>query len=1188
MNLVRHRNIVDLALRVAILSALAIQAIYPAHPALAQNSSAAVTGTVVDSSGAKIPGAKVLLKNVATNVVRASVSNDAGDYSFVSVPPARYTLIISATTFQAETISPFDVAVAQVVNIPVTLKPGNVNTVVTVSASGTQVESTTSLLGTVIGSKEVNTLPLNGRNFTQLLELTPGATPISVAQNSTSGNTAENSTSQYMFPSINGQRNRDTTYLVDGLNDNNSWYNTYAVPPIIDTVQEFKIASGTDASYGQVTGGIVNVITKAGTNDLHGTAWEFLRNNDFDAKTYFPSASNLYHENQFGAQVGGPVIIPHLYDGHNKTFFEFGFEGFRYSKASQSYYLQPTAAQLGESTWGGPQNLPYGDFSSATTGIPGCGNTASTSTAKCQLYDPTGDHNASSNRPAYVGNQIPVSEMDPYAVKFINSIFSAPITVPGFAPTTYNGEITTPARQATYNYSIRFDQHIGTRDFIFAKFADWQEDNSGPSSIPHLFSDTLLLAQQYGINWLHIFSPTFTMQAQYGKTHVEYNSLTQFDIPNIANIYGLSPAFSQSFIGGITILPTLAITGGFSGGEVNSPSPNEGDTHEWLGSVTKIMGRHTIQAGGGWDEINYGELIRQGQISFTGASTANFVGNPGSTVATGQSSQSGYGLADFLLDQPNIATKRNVDVTLRPGGIGSAFLQDSWRATANLTVNYGLRYDRTAIPQFGTDATIGQQGSIETGDFDFNTGNYILQVAPPTCADRGHAPCLPSAVLPAHVVVALNKKILKSTKTNFGPRFGLAYRVNSGLALRGGFGITYNNWAAATQLPQNYQGSWPDIGTLESDSLNTPGSAVYTPAQNPFGTSSADFPVATPFTSGNVNYFVDPEMKNPYTEQWNVGFEQQLGQHTIASMNYVGSESHRLDIGGYYNTGTLSTTPFATRQKEYAANPTVNYTGQPFPYTVPNRWDRGTGSGSYHALQTSLTRRTSNGLAFNAAYTWSKAIDEGMSEYFGAGTGASLEDPYNPRGSRSVAGFDIPQLLTLGLVYAVPVGRNSDHSSGNPVVDYILGGWEVGTIYVMRSGQNFSVSSAGDIGNTGNASTYERANQIGSAYLAHRSQSEWFNTDAFTTPASGTLGDSGRNILKGQTYNQMDASLTRLFPIHESLNFQLRVDAFNALNHPVLNYPAAATTTPATFGQVTSVATGNTQRLLQFSAKIEF
>lgn len=1193
-----------LCFRMLILCASAIFATLSSSlNAAAQNSSSAVTGAVSDPSGAKVPGARVTLTNVDTNVVRVTTSNGSGDFNFVSVPPARYTLSIAAPSFQTQKIAPFAVGVDQTVNIDSALKVGDAGQSVTVEATGTQVEATTSELGTIMSTTEVNDLPLNGRNFTQLLELTPGASPISVGQNSSSSNTANASGDAYLAPSLNGQTSRSTFYTLDGLNDTNNWYNTYAIPPIIDTILEFKISAHDSAQYGGVQGGVVNLATKSGTNALHGSLWEFVRNNAFDAIPWVPpSSASIYRVNQFGIQAGGPVVVPHLYNGHNKTFFEVAYEGFRRTVNSASNLLVPNAAEMAESSWGSGINLPYADFSSAQTGLAGCPNPATTvSSAACQLFDPTGSHNANNNRPAYIGNQIPASELDPRAVAYINAIFPAPRAIPGYPITTYNEQVTTPSVSNTYNYMLRLDEHIGTRDFVFARYNNWQEKNTS-SSFPHLYSYTQLPAQQYGVSWLHIFNPSLSMQVQYGRTHVTYNSYALFDSPAALNAYQPNASLAQNFIGGITLVPDIAVSGGtngFGAGENSSPAPNEANIHEWLGSVSKTIGRHVITAGGGWAEINYGETIRNDTVSFSGSQTANFAGNPinaSAGLTTAYKNQTGLGLASFLIDEPTSATKRNVLLTERPGGIANIYVQDSWRVLPRLTANIGLRYDRTVIPQYGTDASIGNQGSIETGDFDFNNGYYELMVAPPTCAVRNRAPCLPSGTLPANVVIAPHEKILHGSKLNLGPRFGLAYSVNSTLAIRGSFGIFFDNWAASIQLPQNFQGSWPDVGTLGVTGLNTNGSTLYVTGQNPFavGTSLAGLePAASPFTS-NVNYFVDPLIKNPYSEQYNLGIEQQFGHDTVLTLNYVGSESHRLDIGGYYNTGALSTTSFATRLAQDINQTTgvyttgANATGQPFPYMQPNKWDRPGGNSTYNALQASLAHSTAHGLTYHAAYTWSKVIDEADDGFFGVEGGVS-EDPYNIRGSRGPAGFNIPQLLTVALTYAVPVGQNQGFSTGNRVADYILGNWEVGTIFIMRSGQNFNITSAGDIGNTGNGNTYERADYNGANLTPSggRSRFQWFNTSDFTTPAQGTLGNFGRNVLIGPTYYQADTSIFRNFPIWENLKVSLRADAFNVLNHPVLGNPAStATTTPTNFGVITGTA--NSQRILQFSGKILF
>lgn len=358
------------AVRAALLFLIAAVMIYPTGRTFAQNSSAAVTGTVADPTGARLPGAKVVLTSVDTNVARVTVSNGAGDYNFVSVPPAKYRLTISAPTFQTQEIASFDVSVDQTVNIDVALRVGNANVSVTVEAASAEIESTTAQLGIVLSTTEVNDLPLNGRNFTQLLELTPGATPISVGQNNSSSNTANNNGDAYLAPSLNGQTSRSTFYTLDGLNDTNNWYNTYAIPPIIDTILEFKISAHDSAQYGGVTGGVVNLATKAGTNSLHGSMWEFVRNNLFDAIPWVPPTTpSIYRINQFGMQAGGPVVIPHLYNGHDKTFFELAYEGFRKTQNAESNLLIPNAAQMAESSWGSGINLPYADFSSAQTGI---------------------------------------------------------------------------------------------------------------------------------------------------------------------------------------------------------------------------------------------------------------------------------------------------------------------------------------------------------------------------------------------------------------------------------------------------------------------------------------------------------------------------------------------------------------------------------------------------------------------------------------------------------------------------------------------------------------------------------------------------------------------------------------------------------------------------------------------------
>src|SRR6202166_2092621 len=307
---------------------------------IAQLSTAALNGVVRDPSGAVVPKASVSLTSADTAVVHTTLSNNAGEYVFTSLTPGRYTIQASAPGFGSQKVSEFVLAVGQTGTIDFALAVGSETSVVTVQAEAQQLDVTSSNLGTVLATKQVNDLPTNGRNFTALLSLTPGVVPVSTGQNSMGGRNGGFSApiaqgSSFTFPAINGQTNRSNFFLTDGLNNYGSLLSTYAVPPIIDAIQEVKVASHTDsAEYGSVLGGVVNVVTKSGTNNLHGSAWEYFRNESLDARPYFlPTSSSkpTFHENQFGGALGGPVWIPKVYNGRDKTWFFVAYQGLRYS-----------------------------------------------------------------------------------------------------------------------------------------------------------------------------------------------------------------------------------------------------------------------------------------------------------------------------------------------------------------------------------------------------------------------------------------------------------------------------------------------------------------------------------------------------------------------------------------------------------------------------------------------------------------------------------------------------------------------------------------------------------------------------------------------------------------------------------------------------------------------------------------
>jgi hypothetical protein len=1115
-----------------------------------QVSTASLNGVVRDPSGAAIANATVKLHNVDTNIDRATVSNHDGVYAIVSIIPGSYTLEASASGFGAQQIPSFALTVGQTATFDFALQVGVQNIVVTVQGTEPQLDVTSSNLGTVMATQQVNDLPLNGRNFTQLLQLTPGVVPINTGQSNGGGFSGPPAAqgSSFTFPAINGQTNRSNFYLTDGLVNYGSVLSTYAVPPIIDAIQEFKIVSHTDsAEYGSVLGGVVNVVTKSGTNSLHGTLWEYIRNDAFDASLPLTQTNPPFRQNQFGASAGGPVVFPKLYNGRNKTFFFGAYQGFRYTKPNDNPLLVPTAAQLAgdESDW--PTQI-YNPFSTSP--------------------DPA--HPGQYIRDAFPGNQIPTALISPAMVAYAQFVFpKAGATIAG---TQDNAIDPTPVQQTQNEWTARVDQTFGAKNSAWFRYSFINSTTTQSGGVPGLPGTTAIPARNWGGSFVHTFSPSLILQVDGAHTTVQHNEVTRFatSSASIFSQVGFSTGFAGTFNAdnGGSLLPDPGISGYADGGESVENTPKATDSTQVSGAVTKILGNHELHFGGGYISNTFASPIAYANLGFAAQQT----GNPES------SSDPGDPIASFILDVPNSANRRNVSETTRPGGVLSAFVQDTWKASPKLTVNVGLRYDLTFIPPYGTDATIGKNGGIETGDMDFSNGTYVLQKVPPSCAVRGFAPCIPGdGTLPAHVVVDPRGKIAHDTFTNFGPRVGFVYRLNEKTVVHSGFGIVYDNWAAVSQMAQNIEGSWPDIGQLINNSLNIPSTSSAIPtetAQNPFaGSTSGFFPAPTPFQQ--VQWFYDPHIKNAYSEQWTLGVERQLSGSTTVGLNYVGSVSRRDDVGGYYNTA-LTPGPGDAQSRAL------------YPYIAPTFYDRSAGSSNYNAMQFQVNKRFTSGFSYQVAYTWSKSINVGGDGWFGV-EGTVPQDPYDPSGygSRAVAGTDLTNVLSVNTLYQVPVGKGRMFSTGNRLFDYILGNWQINNIFVAHSGQVFTPVSSSDIANTGNGFTYETLDLIGNPnQISKRTTKEYFNTAAYETPALYTYGTAGRNSLRQAAYWDLDGSVFREFPIHDSLSFEFRAEGYNLLNNVILGTPDNNINDGANFGTVNN--TSSTPRILQFAGKIIF
>lgn len=1092
----------------------------------AQVSTASVTGVVRDSSGSTVPEATVVLRHQETGVARQTTTNLAGNYLFLSVPPGTYTLEAARQGFRTSTVRPFLLEVNQTAKFDFVLQVGAVDQSVVVEATGAAVQAATAELGSIVAEQQVVDLPLNGRNFTQLLTLTPGASPINISQNKNGGGVS--SVGDLNYPAMNGQSNRSNFFMTDGLINYGALRSTYVVPPIIDSIQEFKVQSHNDQSeFGMATGGVVNVVTKSGTNEFHGSAFEFLRNDALDARDPFRVNMTPLRQNMFGGTIGGPVI-------KNRTFFFLGYQGYRQHSPADRQYRVPTEANL------------QGDMSDWPN----------------QIFDPfsTRENPAKPGtflRTPFAGNVIPVSRFDAGLLDYVRTTVPTPIVtgIPDF-----NQLDLTPEAQRQEEYTARIDHNFSANDFVWFRASGQVYNQSGSGGRQTLASTTDINTMNIGGSWVHIFGPSSMLQVQFGRVIAENNGKNGFrNLPQgFMQKAGLAEEICCAFRSGLDIIPALNVNQFFSGGESQDTS-HDGDSYQYKANYSRVFSNHSFKFGGEFNTMHDLVISANSSVTFQSTNTED-PQNPGRT---------GSPLASFLLNLPLSANRKDFYKTYRFGGVMGFYGQDSWKATSRLTVNFGLRYDRTFIPAIGTV----QDGGIYMGDIDYNRGIYVLQAVPGPCSELGKAPCMPTAggQLPAGVVVDPRQKILHDFTDNWQPRLGLAYRLDQKTALRASFGIFFDSWSAVTQTAQNLGHTWPDVGRQQSANLNLPTPQRPTPTikgTDPFPNSM--LPDASPFQQGA--WFADPYLRNPYSLQWNFGVQHQFGDDLLVSANYVGSGNRRVSMGGYYN---VALTPGP-------GNPKAR---QLWPSIAANNWTRDWGRSNYSAFQLQVRKRFTSGFSYMINYTWSKSIDTGCSGSFSESCG--IQDPYHFNNDRSVSSMDLPHMLNVSWTYRLPFGPESRFKTGSRYMDQVIGNWQVNGIATFHSGQPYTITINGDIANTGNASGYMRPNLVGDPVLAQPTTGRWINTAAFAVPAQFTFGNAGRNILRRDGAANFDFSLFREFrlPFRETMRAQFRAEAFNALNTPEFGAPVS-NLSQTTFGRV--LGTANNPRQMQLALKVIF
>ena len=1110
-----------------------------AGSAIAQTSQASIRGNVHDASNAVISAATLTLVNVDTQVVSKTLANDRGDYLFLNINPGRYTLEASQSSFSSEKLTPFLLQVNQTAVLDFTLSVGKINQVIVVEATGGGLQAATSELGLTLEAKQIADLPLDTRNFTGLFGTAPGVSPLSVGGTQTLNYTT--TIGPAIIPSFNGQTQRSNIFVVDGILDVETFGDAYAVQPSIETIQDLKLQSHNDsAEFGGSTGGTINVATKSGTNSLHGSGWEYNKSPSLQALAYFTPKGTVqtpFKQNQFGGTLGGPVVIPKLYHGKNKTFFFVGYEDFRFSGPGNTNTLVPTAAELA------------GDF-----------------TADLPIYDPastTCDTSGNCTRTQFsyngVKNMIDPSRLSAGNIYYAKNVFPQISATPigGGNNATQNA----PNSQSLYTYNGRVDETIGAKNSVFFRIMGLRGDvTSGRLQIPDVKETN---AYSYVGSYVHIFNPNTVLHVQGGRTFESRTEVQRYtNVPSdlVAKV-GFPSGLTSGYVTLGNIVPGFSIENHF--GELGEYANPETTANSWSikSDYTHVIGKHTLKFGAEYNGIGESQQIEWAQEAMRAQETNSLHdGTLGAAPVTGNA------VASFVLGVPGSFTKRNVSESLSPGGIFGYYAQDQFQVTPTLTVNVGIRYDLALISKYGRPGDNNQA----VGNFDFNNGTYVVYKVPGSCATLLTAPCIPTpdGSLPAHVVASSDGKVLENQYNNFQPRFGVAYRFAPRTVLRAGFGVAFDNYAALVQNLRGVSGNWPSVGQIAQSNINaaTPSKPFpgYTTQNLPALTA---LPAATPFNQ--FNWFIDPNAKDAYSLQYNVGVQHQIDKSTVASATYVGSSNKRLNVGGYYN---VASTP----------GPGTPSLRRPYPYIAPTFYSRSNGSGTYNALQMQLNRTFSNGLSATVAYTWSKSIDEGCSGFFGS-EGCSVQQIYNIKAERSVSAFDVPQNLVFSWNYQLPIGRGKALNVDNRVLNLFVGGWQYNGFAKFHSGTPYAVNINADIANIGN-NGYERPNIVGSSTPANRTINNWLNSGGFAIPTQYTFGNMGRNSLRTEFSNGFDMSLFKEVEI-ERFRIRAAADAFNIFNHAIFGTPDA-TLGDQRFGVISYTA--SQARTVQLSGKVTF
>ncbi len=1129
---------------------------------------ASLQGFVQDPSGAPIQGAKVTAVNEATGISTRTITNSKGLFAFPNLTAGGpYTVTVMSTGFKTEVRSGIHLEVNQHADISVALSVGAVAQKVTVYSDVAQLQTKSGAISQVIGSHMIENLPLNARNVYQLMYLVPGTTG-GVGYNYNGFNL-----------SVNGGRPGSADILIDGIPAAPALVNPIAgisVFPPLPAVQEFRMqTSNYSAEFGRSGSGIVNLILKSGTNHFHGSVYEFLRNSALDANDYFSKLHGQplqsFKRSQFGASLGGPVDIPGLYRGKDKTFFFFAYEGLRQVTPSQITTTVPTALER------------QGNFS----------QTFDATGQQVVIYDPTTTTYNGTNyqRQPFPNDTIPQQDIDPVAAKIVQ-FYPLPNT-PGNAAGQNNYFASGTSRVNIDTFSAKVNEHFNANNSMFVSYSHRHYVTPAANLFPKAdqvaesTSTNSNIDNSASIDYTFTPTSTFVMDFRYGFSRIY--------LEVAPNSLGFNPSTELGFPAYIAanadhlLFPGIGAAGyvGLGEGGFGAATTASFEGHILALNMTKEAGAHLLQFGGearlmlvnddeaGQADGNYGfdKGITQG---------------PDPNVAT---QNGGNSIASLLLGVGGGSMTINSKNAATASKYFALYLQDNWTVNPRLSLNLGVRYDLD-IPR------TERFNRMNT----FNPNIASTQLAQETGI---------AGLKGGLVFVGVNtqpRRQFKPQWLNFSPRLGFSYKLNNLTVIRGGYGIFYGpslRAAAGTvgsegfSSTTTYQGS-PN-GLTPSVYLSNP----FPNGLNPISGSSQGL------LTGIGSSFEAPETGDnavPYTEDWNIDVQRQLPFQTLVSAAYVGSHGVHLNKSGEndWNANQLTAADLAlgTQLQQSVPNPfygiiktgpesgpTIarSYLAAPFPQFTAVQLSFLTGGYvDYNSFQLEISKRLSHGLDALVSYTNQKQIDD-YSNIINVGAGAGIQNIYNPKGERSISANNVSQELSASATYNLPFGHG--HSIGakwNRLENAALGGWQMNGIFTADAGYPISVSTQ----NTSHANNNEeRPNLTGanpgmSGSIKSRLNG-YLNPAAFSQPAPFTFGNAPRVLSDVRTpaYHNIDFSIFKNFNVTRRLRAQFHAEAYNALNQVVFGGPNSNFSSPS-FGVISYQA--NSPRQIQFALKLLF